>query len=222
MARAWTALLAVRVLAVRVVAVLLVSGTAHADRYEASLHAQAIAGTALVGDAASHELGLAPLAGLGLRASYARANAWQYDAQLTLAGTGDASFARGEFRFTGEPVVAPFAITTRLMRLDAGVTWRLGVRVVPTWRLALGVQERWRSAPRVGGDGPQRDDADGRGRVHTTELVGVSGVGLDYRLGPRWVVGGSLGGSVAVASPRWATVEASLHLAYYWYPRWLD
>lgn len=197
---------------------------AYADRYEASLHAQVVGGAAAVGDAASADSTVAPLAGVGMRASYTRSNALQYDAQLTLAGTGAATFDRGAFRFAGEAVTAPFSVVTRLVRLDLGVTLRLGVRVIPTARLALGVEERFRGAPVVQLDGARRDDADGRPGDRATDVVGIAAVGVDYRFGPRLIVGGSIGGSAAVVpvAPRWLTVEATVHVAYYWYPLWFD
>ena len=204
-----------------VLAVLGAGSVAHADRYEASLHAHLVGGAAAVGDRAAADAAIAPFGGVAVRASYARANLMQVDAQLTVATTGPARFDRGAFRFSGEPVIAPFSIVTRLVRFDLGATVRFGVRVVPTARLAIGVEERFGAAPIVELDGARRDDADGRTGDRAIDLVGVAAVGVDYRVGPRLIVGGAIGATAAVAKD-WQTVEATVHVAYYWYPLWID
>lgn len=197
------------------------SAPARADRYEASLHVHALAGAAWWRDPAADQRARSTLAGLGVRVSYARANWVQYDAQLTAAASGAAGFGRGRFRFGGEPVSAPFSIAGQVVRLDAGATVRLGVRVIPTARLALGVEERFTGAPVVAVGGVRRDDADGRGPARTTALVGVAGLGVDYRLGPHLIAGAALGGS-ASADLDLITLELGVHAAWYWYPLWID
>lgn len=194
-----------------------------ADRYEASLHAHAVGGAAIVSDPATTETAVTPLGGIAVRASYARSNLWQYDLQLTAATTGAAHFDAGAFSFNGEaPTTVPFSVTTRFVRFDAGATFRWGVELIPTARVAVGVAGRFRGAPAI--EGFDLPDPDGRGDVLVMDLVGVGAVGLDYRFGPHWIAGASIGGSVAALStgPAWRTVEASAHLAYYWYPLWFD
>lgn len=224
-----------------------------ADRYEASLHAHAIGGAASAGDPAAARAAWTVLGGAGVRASYARSNRWQLDAQVSALAGGAAAFARGHFTFDGEPVDAPFAVSTRLARLDLGATARFGVRIVPTVRLAAGVQARWRGAPVVHLPGGDRADADGRAAGVLIEPVAIASAGIDVRLDEHLVVGAAVGGSVvlgagafggsggggaggggaggggaggaggdASASGAWRTIEATAHVAYYWYPLWID
>lgn len=203
---------------------LIAPSVAHADRAEASLHAHALGGAAIVSDPATADAATTPIAGIAIRASYARSNLYQYDAQLTFASTGAASFQDGSFTLGGEPATGvPFALTTRLVRLDAGVTFRFGVRVIPTLRLAIGVDERLRGAPIISFAGSEQH-ADGRDGDTATDLVGVGAVGLDYRFGRHMIAGASVGGTVAapLGSPGWKTIEASVHFAYYFYPLWFD
>lgn len=198
---------------------------AAADAFEASLHAHAVGGVALVGDDATDETAATPLGGLAVRVSYARANWYQFDTQLTVATSGAAAFEEGSFRFNNEPaVVAPFTLTTRVARLDVGATFRFGVRLIPTVRVAVGVQERFRGAPVIALAGVEQPNADGRDGDMATDAVGVGAVGLDYRFGPRLIAGASVGGTVAYPfdGPSWRTLEASAHVAYYWYPLWFE
>lgn len=206
------------------VVALLGGGVARADRAEASLHAHAIGGVAAVADPATSETASTMLAGIAVRASYARSDLFQYDAELTVASTGAAAFAAGTFGFNGEPVAdLPFQLTTRVVRFDVGATFRFGVRVIPTIRVAVGVEERFRGAPVVAFGG-SRQEADGRHGDTATDLVGVGAIGLDYRFGPRLIAGASVGGTMAVplGGPGWRTIETSAHLAYYFYPLWFD
>jgi len=223
MTRSGTGAAARRLSGLAIAACLLVPTAARADRAEASLHAHAVGGVAIVSDQATSASATTPLAGVAVRASYAQSNLWQYDAQLTFATTTAASFRDGAFTLGGESIDGvPFALTTRLLRLDAGVTFRFGVQVIPTLRLAIGVEERFRGAPAIAIGGSEQHP-DGRGSATAMDLAGVGAVGLDYRVGPRLIVGASVGGSVAVVgSPGWKTVEASAHLAYYFYPLWLE
>lgn len=207
-----------------VVLLLSSSATARGDRAEASLHAHAVGGVAMVSDQATNETAVAPLVGVAARASYARSDWFQYDAQLTIASTSAASFDAGSFRFNDEAANdVPFQLTTRLVRFDLGATFRFGVKVIPTVRVAVGIDARFRGAPVVSLGGSEQE-ADGRHGDIATDLVGTGAVGLDYRVGPRLIAGASIGGSLAVpfGGPDWRTVEASAHVAYYFYPLWFD
>ena len=214
-----------RAVVVVVLGALVAPTPARADRYEASVHVQPVGGVALVSDPATEATTAAPLVGLGLRASYARSNLYQYDTQLTAATTTAAAFDSGTFTIGGDPVPpAPFSITTRLIRLDAGVTMRFGVRLVPTVRLALGVQERFCGAPVITLADGDHVGADGRDGEAATDLYGIATVGVDYRINRRVTVGASVGGSYAVplGASSWRTIEGSVHLAWYWYPLWFE
>lgn len=200
-------------------------GLTHADSYEASVHAQPVTGVAFVDDAATAATSATALVGLGVRASYARSNLYQYDVQLTAATTGAAEFEAGSFSIGGDPVPpASFRLTTRLLRVDAGLTFRFGLRLIPTVRVAIGVQERFRGAPLIRLADGNHDGADGRDAEAVGDLYGFAAAGLDYRVNRRLTIGASLGGTNAfsIDGPSWRTLEGSMHVAWYWYPLWFE
>jgi hypothetical protein len=200
------------------------AGSAHADRRETSLHAQTIGGLAMTGDAAVDDTGSAPLGGIGIRASYATSNLFQYDVSLSLLDTGGASFPTATFMTPGRPAVSgPYTISSQLTRLDGGVTFRLGVAWIPTVRLAVGGQARRRGGPVVMSGGAQvtGEDRLGRGSELGFDVVGTGTVGLDHRINRRLIVGAAAGASMAVplGGESFRTLEVTLHAAYYWYRR---
>lgn len=193
---------------------------AHADRREASLHAQLVGGVLSTGDVDATGSARAALGGLAVRASYANRDSFQYDLALSLFGHGEAAFAARTFMPEGRPpVTGPYRVGGQLTRLDGGVTLRLGVRWIPTVRVGLGVQLR-----RLGGAmvtaGPVTAEA--RPDHLQLDLVGTTALGLDHRINRRLIVGASAGGSLAapLGGARGATAEVTVHAAYYWYPRW--
>lgn len=196
---------------------------AHGDDDEASLHVHLVGGMARLGDddSADGKATTAPLVGVAGRFGLATSDWFQYDAALTLATTGAASFELGMFEPPGAPPVAgPFTLSSQLARLDVGATARLGVRFIPTARLALGVQARRVSSPLVtvgGADQGGVRDAD-----LGIDLVAVASVGFDYRINRRNIVGIALGGSYAVplGGAAFQTVEGYVFWSRYWYPRW--
>ncbi|MBE7449760.1 MAG: hypothetical protein HS111_12930 [Kofleriaceae bacterium] len=200
------------------------ASAAHADRREASLHAHAVAGLATAGDAAAAEDGSAPLGGLAVRASYATHNAFQYDAALTLLATGGAGFPSATFTPPGRPpLTGAYTVATQLARLDGGVTLRPGVVWIPTVRLAAGVQARRSGGPVVesGGMSVSGEALTGRGSDLGVDVVGVATVGLDHRVNRRLIVGAAVGASYAVplGGEAFRTLEVTLHVSRYWYPR---
>lgn len=197
------------------------SGVAHADRREASLHAELVGGALATGDTdAPGATSLVPLAGLAARASYATHDAYQYDVALTLLRAGEAAFGPHTFTPAGRPPVSgPYQVGALLARVDGGVTLRLGVRWIPTVRLAAGVQLRRLGEAEVTTPG---GTLTGRDAGLAFELIGAGAIGLDHRVNRRLIVGISTGVSLAVpvSGPPARTVELTLHGAYYWYPRW--
>ncbi len=204
--------------------VTLVAGLAHADRREASLHAHMVGGVATSADEAVSSDATAPLGGLAVRASYATSNLYQYDVSLSLLGTGGASFSSATFMPAGRPpVTGPFTVGQQVTRLDGGITLRFGVAWIPTVRLASGVQGRRRGGPIVMGGGGEvsGEDATGRGAALVVDVVGTATVGLDHRINRRLIVGVAIGASMAVplGGEAFRTLEATLHVSRYWYPR---
>lgn len=204
-----------------VVAIVEPATSAHADRREASLHAELVGGALTTGDVdGADATDTVPLAGLAVRASYATRDSFQYDVALALLRAGEATFPSHTFMPVGAPpAIGPYRAGTTLTRLDAGVTLRLGVRWIPTARFAAGVQLR-RVGPVTVDAMPVIDDA--RPAQLALDLVGSATIGLDHRINRRLIVGLAAGSSIAVplggAAAR--TVELTVHGAYYWYPRW--
>lgn len=197
-------------------------GLAAADRREASVHAHLVGAFASAGDEASASPGTGPLGGVAVRASFATRNHYQYDVALAVLA-GRTSFDQGRFAPTGlPPRTGPFTIATQAVRLDGGVTLRLGVRWIPTLRVAAGVQARHRGAPAVtvGGVAVAQDQI-GRAGDLALDAVGLADLGLDLRLSRRLIVGAAAGASYAVplGGEGFRTLEVTAHAAYYWYPR---
>lgn len=200
------------------------ASTARADRREASLHVHAVGGLASVGDADAAAPATAPLGGLAVRASYATHNAFQYDGALTLLATGGAGFPSATFTPPGRPpLTGTYTLATQLARLDGGVTLRPGVVWIPTVRLAAGVQARRRGGPVVesGGMEVSGEALTGRGSDLGVDVVGIATVGLDHRVSRRLIVGAAAGASYAapLRGEAFRTLELTLHVSRYWYPR---
>jgi hypothetical protein len=196
---------------------------AAADADEASVAVHALGGLAVLGDAAAAAAGAgaaatdrAALAGLTARASYATRDWLQYELGATVAGTATARYAAGHFAPPDRPPLdGAFATSTLLARLELGVALRLGVRVIPCLRVFAGPQLRRRGGAEVAG-APVRDPAFG------VDLVGGAGVGVDYRLGRRLIVGVAAAATSAIATggDQLHTIELTAHVSYYWYTRW--
>ncbi len=200
------------------------TGSARADRREASLHAQVVGGVATLGDGDANGTSSTPLGGLAVRASYATHNLWQYDVALSLLGTGEASFPSTTFVPAERPAVTgPYTISQQVTRLDGGLTFRLGVAWIPTARVALGVQGRRHGGPVVSNGMRQvSGEADtGRSSEIGLDVIGAATVGLDHRINRRLIVGAAAGATVAVplGGETFRSFEATLHASYYWYPR---
>ncbi|MBK7823511.1 MAG: hypothetical protein IPJ61_21225 [Tessaracoccus sp.] len=200
------------------------ASVARADRREASVHVHALGGLLSLGDAASTDAGSGAFGGLAARASYATANSYQYDAQLTL-GYGRASFDRGDFMLGGSTAVeAPFTVAAQAARLDGGVTLRLGVQWIPTVRVAVGVQGVRHASPVVtfGGLEYSGEAETGQAASLALNLVGSATLGLDYRVNRRLIVGAAAAATASVpgVGEPWREAGVTVHAAYYWYPRW--
>lgn len=206
-----------------VAALLATTALAHADRREASVHTHAVGGAVTMADDASTAGdGSGALAGLAVRASYATRNDWQYDTQLTL-GYGRASFDAGQFLLGGgTPMTVPFTVSSQLVRLDAGVTLRLGVRWIPTVRLAVGAQAVRRGSPVATSGGFEFSGDDTAPASLSANLIGAATVGLDYRMNRRTIVGVAVGATASIpgVGDTWREATLTVHAARYWYPRW--
>jgi hypothetical protein len=205
-----------RTLATIAVALLLLSApaAARADADEASLELHALSGAARAGDPLADTAATTPLYGGGLRFTYATSDYFAYEALLDLAMTGDARFPAVDHGGDSGDLERP----TRLGRLTAGVTARLGVRLVPTFSLALGGQARQFADGRLideEGEVVASVAADSR-----LDLVARAAVGFDYRIDRHFIAGLTASVTHALWGPSWDAVEGGLHLSYYFYPRW--
>jgi hypothetical protein len=189
---------------------------ASADEEEASFHAQLHVGRALLGDPETAEItDTAEFLGVGARATYATSDWYAYEIHATWNQLGrSARFEQQD----GTSLIRPM----RWLRVDTGITARLGAQFIPTLHAAIGVQSRF------GGDSirdynawaGQADDA-----YVTLDLIGTLGAGFDYRFtgpGDHWVVGGlvTLQRALLSTGPRYEAKAVMFHVAYYiqWVP----
>lgn len=196
--------------------VLATTTEARADKEEASLHFELIGGIARIGDAAAPGTSsTAPLGGVATRFGYGLADWYQVDAELTLAATATAHYDRGDFTTPGGTITGPFSITEQLARVDAGITFRFGVRFIPTFRFALGAEARRAGTP-SGFSGAVRDP------LLNADLTARATAGLDVRLSARVVVGASVDATYALplGGSSFETLDLTVSYTRMWYPRW--
>lgn len=190
--------------------------TASADEDEASFHAQVQVGQSSIGDPEAAEItDTAAFLGVGARATYATSNWYAYEVHATWSQL--ARSARFELQ-DGTSVLRQLS----WLRVDTGITARLGARFIPTLQATIGVQARF------GGDSirdynewaAQADDS-----YVTLDLVGTLGAGFDYRFagpGDHWVLGGLVMAQRGLLStgPQFEAKAVMLHVAYYfpWFP----
>jgi hypothetical protein len=189
---------------------------ARADEAELSLHTQLQLGLARFGDPAD----IRPMTegagflGIGARATYAIHDWYAFEAHLSWGQLtpGPATFTMQD----GSTLVRSLS----WLRLDGGITARLGVEYVPTIHAAIGVQSRF------GGDAfvsyPVWDAPGGDSYV-TFDLMSTFGAGFDWRPpgdGDHWVFGGlaMLQRALWTTGPSYDAISMVVHVAYYFYP----
>lgn len=224
-----------------IAALVLHSATAGADRGEMSVYVHLGTGLASTGDAAIRARdGASPggederskvlssterptdSVGLGsgvLRVTYATHDWFAYEASVSFARTTSARFADVTWRGADGDMLRAW----NLGRVQAGARARLGARYIPTIHGFLGGQLRSASRARFASDyvavGPEPR--------RQWELIAGVGVGLDYRLSARWLVGGDVtllqafdpGGGPEGALPL-RSLEGAVYVGYAWYPRY--
>jgi hypothetical protein len=191
---------------------------AHADRYEAELAAHATGGLARLAEEGASDTATVPAAGVGARLSYGLRNWLALEADLSVANLAEAEYQNMRLSIQGGfPRDGDLARTTRTARLVAGPLLRGGVTWVPTAFLGAGLQARWQSPAifSVTGTAP-----DGYSANLALDPVATARIGLDRRLGRRWVIGASAGLTHAfpMNAPAFDILEASLSLGAFWYP----
>jgi hypothetical protein len=191
---------------------------ARADEYEASIELQATGGFARVAEDRANEADLVPAAGVTARATYGLRNWLALEADLSVNAFGEAQYRDMQLRVGGGiPRPGDLARTSRAARLVAGPLFRAGVVWIPTAFLGAGVQGRWQG---IAAFGDTRSMPDGYGNELAVDLVATARIGLDRRLGRRWIIGASAGVTHAfpLGGPALDVVEGGLSIAAFWYP----
>jgi hypothetical protein len=166
-------------------------------------------------DAADGDMASAPVFGLSARASYATRDWVQFEVAVSGGTTTSASYDSGHFEPAGRPPVdGAFDTRNQFARAELGASLRLGVRYIPRIRAFVGPQVRRTGATSVAG-------SEVRAAELGFDLVGGAGLGIDYRVGRRLVIGveGAASYGVPLSGEALHTVEIGLHVSYYFYPR---
>lgn len=199
---------------------------AHADKDEASLHAHVQFGRATMGEIdAPDETDTTPFAGVGARATYAISNWYAFEASLEYGQL----LRQTVYTVDIESGQVDRSWHMAWTQAELGITARLGVRFIPTLHAALGLQHRtWQGGREIRSTSPGCRSknpnvpvmcADELPDHATLDLLGTLGVGLDYRLGDRWVTGVAVTGQRAVmAEAPFHTIAVTFHFSYYFYP----
>jgi hypothetical protein len=207
-----------------VLTVLGAAGPAGADEFEASLHLQPVGGLARLAEDGADAAVSVPVVGGAVRFTYGLSNQLALDSELGFASAGAAQYDDVTANVGGTTTGGlTLDRTTRLARLTTGATWRFGVAVIPTLHLGAGLGARLRGdaayrLPQTGTTVIADDDPSGL----SFDLLVTARLGLDVRLGARWLVGAAAGVTHAVplGAPAMDLAEVHLHAAYYWYPLW--
>jgi hypothetical protein len=190
------------------------SRVAHADERELALHAEAGPAVLLVEDAQDRgSSGTAPAGRLSIRGSYGLTDHLAIEADLGFVAAIGAEYA--DQMFAGR--TGTLAQDERALRVTVGGTWRLGVRWIPTLTAHVGYQHRWIVGACIEENGSCVSDTIPTRSLN--DLVVTAGLGLDYRINARWVVG--LSAQVTHAfnldGNAFESIEIPLAAGYYWY-----
>lgn len=200
--------------------ILLMPRSASADADEVSLHMHFPVGYVTLQDPkAGDEVLRAPVFGWGGRLTYATSNWFAYEVH--------ASWERLFHRMLldlepvgPEPVdpeddYAGMWFSFGWLRLDAGITARMGVSWIPTLHASLGVQARVTRTWTQLGDWKHYNGWD-----LLYEPVMTLGLGLDHRLDEHWVIGwgASYRHVLPLESDMYQALSGMMHISYYWYP----
>lgn len=186
----------------------LAASTANADEDEVSVNVQAFYGKALLGDETAGDLtDEVGFLGIGGRMTYATSDWFAYEAHLSYNAADTATYEI-------DPETVVFR-SPSWIRLDTGITARLGTLWTPTIMATVGLQMR------PSGEGRQFLDGVWTGAVEndwSIDLVGTLGVGLDYRINGNLVVGANIMAQRALSiGSHWETTAGMIHVGYYWF-----
>jgi hypothetical protein len=199
-------------------AVLGAARSVRADEHEAELGAFAIGGMARVAEKGAPEADTVAAVGVGARLSYGVRDWLAVEGHVSIANLSEAEYPDMSVSIGGGASRdGDLTRTTRTTRAVGGALLRGGVAWVPTAFLGAGVQGRWQGAAAFSATG---GTPDGYGDTLAVDLVATARVGLDRRLGRRWVVGAAVGVTHAfpLGGPAFDVVEGGLSVAAFWYP----
>ncbi len=207
-----------------VVTGLTVSRDAAADRYEATLVVRPLGGLALVDENGAPEAAQVVGGGGVIGMSYGVRNWLDIGGELVGVGLAQAEHPNTTVEITGTERTGLVTRTTRVAQLRGGATFRFGVGWVPTVYLGVGVGGRSRGTATLVSDmqGPIGITPDDGASELTIDITPAARVGLEHRVNRHWSVGLAAGATycLGIGAPGLTLFDASLNLAYTWYPLW--
>ena len=209
-----------------VVAIALAVGgaSARADRYETTITVRPTAVVARVGEVGVDQPAQTRGGGASGGLSVGVRNWLDLGGEVAVTALAPSRYASAVVPVGGNPQQGELTRTSRMAQLRAVATLRFGVGWVPTIQLGLGAGARQRTAARLEAMTPQGTSTftpDDGGAAIAFDLVAAARVGLDYRITRRWTIGVSIGGTecLGLGAPDLQLADATLAVAYTWYPR---
>lgn len=200
------------------------SSSAMADRYEATIAVRPSGALALVNEEGAKSAAQVVGGGGTIGFAYGVRNWLDLGAELGGWALAQAEYADATVNVTGTPKTGVVTRTSRLAQLRGGATFRFGVGWVPTVYVGVAVGARLRGAATLVRDaqGPIGITPDDGASSVTLEVAPVARLGLSHRVDRRWSVGLSVGATygVGIGAPALTLLDATLELAYSWYPLW--
>lgn len=195
-----------------------------ADRYEATLAIRPVGVSANMKEDGAPSNASVLGAGGAIGFSYGLRNWLDVGGELVGATLAQASYTDAHVMVAGTERTGLVTRTTRFGQARLGATFRLGVAWVPTVFVGLGVGPRLRGTATLVSDaqGPLNIVPDGGAAKTAVDLAPVLRLGLEHRVDRHWTIGLAAGGAYeyALSGPAMTSLEASLSVAYTWYPLW--
>jgi hypothetical protein len=200
------------------------AAVARADRYEATFTLRPLGTMASISEKGAPTAAKVEGAGGVLAFSYGARNWLDLGGELLVATFAQASYDNATVMVTTTPRTGLVTRTSRLGQARLGATFRLGVAWVPTVFVGLGIGARLRGDETLVSDshGPLNIVPDGGAVSTSLDLTPTVRIGLERRLDRRWTLGLAAGGTycIGIGAPAIAMADASISLAYTWYPLW--
>lgn len=201
------------------------SSPATADRYEATITLRPTGALARIDDAGVETPAVVGGGGFSGGLAYGVRNWLDVGAEVVAVASTRARYDDAMLPVSGTPQTGELSRVTRMLQLRAGGTLRMGVAWVPVLHAGLGIGARQRSAAELRVQTPQGPTVippDDEPAELVIDLVATLRLGLDHRVSRRWTIGASVGATecVGLGAPAVQIFDASVALAYTWYPLW--